>query len=203
MLSLFFGSCSEVRRTGFPSEILKATISLEFFSFLIHRDWATVKIYPVWQTTRRVTPIFFFQISNLEKEKHEVKLDINGELESVYYRIVPCGGVKRCGQHAKGCPHVVPTFAVKPCCNHPDSPLQHSGECAVEFVYVWPEHGSDNRRWLTGILRSGDLQSNNLHTHPLHKEMKIPVKVDTDIHRAVIDNPHLKPSDLTVGMYVS
>lgn len=68
----------------------------------------------------------------------------------------------------------------------------------MEFVYIWPEDGTDNRRWLTGITRSGDLEPDNLHSHP---EMKIPVKVDCDVRRAVIENPHLKPSDLSVGTY--
>ena len=48
-----------------------------------------------------------------------------------------------------------------------------------------------------GITRSGNLEPDNLYTHPLHK---IPVRVDSDIRRAVIENPHLKPSDLSVGM---
>lgn len=128
-----------------------------------------------------------------------MKLDINGETESMYYRIVPCGGVKRCGKHADGCSYIAPTFSTKPCCNHRETPLQRTGECPVEFIYIWPEDETDNRRWLTGIIRSGDLEPENLHTHPLHKEMKIPVKVDTDIRRAVIENPHLKPSDLSIG----
>ena len=133
------------------------------------------------------------------RPKRLVQMDINGIRESVYYRLVPCGGVKRCGKHMEGCTYVAPTSATKTCPQHPDSPLERSQQCPVDFFYIWPEDSTDNRRWLTGIVRSGDLQSNNLHNHPLHSEVKIPVKVDTDIRRAVIENPHLKTSDLIVG----
>ena len=44
------------------------------------------------------------------------------------------------------------------------------------------------------------MQASDLHNHPHHKEYKIPVKVDTDIRRAVLENPHLKSSDIPIGM---
>ena len=66
----------------------------------------------------------------------------------------------------------------------------------VVFFYVWPEDLNDNRRWLTGLVQSGELETDNLHNHPLHNETKIPVKVDSDIRRAIIENPHLKTSNL-------
>ena len=149
-------------------------------------------------------PHFIFTDIQLGKGKARpkrlIEMNIDGLKENVYYRLVPCAGVKRCGKHSEGCSYVAPTSATKPCSQHPDTPLERSGECPVDFFYVWPEKLTDNRRWLTGMVRSGDLQEDNLHNHPLHKEIKIPVKVDTDIRRAVIDNPHLRTSDLLVGM---
>ncbi|XP_065905167.1 uncharacterized protein [Dysidea avara] len=54
------------------------------------------------------------------------------------------------------------------------------------------------RRWLTGLVRT-DMHESDLHNHPHYKEKKIPVKVDMDVRRAVIENPHLKTSDLLTG----
>jgi hypothetical protein len=128
-----------------------------------------------------------------------VKIDVGGICESIFYRFVPCGGVKLCGKHAEGCQFVAPTSSIKPCRQHPDAPLERTEECPVLFFYIWPQDPNDNRRWLTGILRSGDLQSQNLHNHPMHNDTKIPAKVDSDLRRAIVDNPHLKTSDLVVG----
>lgn len=134
-------------------------------------------------------PHFIFSDIQLGKGKARPKrllpVNINGKNESVYYRFVPCGGVKRCGKHTEGCLYVAPTSAVKPCSIHQDTPLERTEECPVVFFYVWPEDPRDNRRWLTGIVRSDDLQADNLHNHPLHNECKIPVKVDSDVRRAV------------------
>ena len=88
--------------------------------------------------------------------------------------------------HTEGCSYVVCTNKVKPCNQHPKSPLVRSGECPVEFFYILPEDTEDKRRWLTGLVRTGNMQEHDLHNHPHHKENKIPVKIDTDIRRAVI-----------------
>ena len=143
-------------------------------------------------------PHFMFADIQLGKEKarpkRTVKIDIDRVSESIFYRFVPCGGVKLCGKHTEGCLFVAPTSSIKSCRQHPDAPLERTKECPVLFFYVWPEDPNDNRRCLTGIVRSGDLQS---HNHPMHSETKIPAKVDS---RALVDNPHLKTSDLIVGM---
>ena len=148
-------------------------------------------------------PHFMFSDIQLGKGKARpvrlLKLDVSGDTESMYYRFVPCGGVKRCGKHIEGCSYIAPTSAVKPCSQHRDTPLERMGECPVVFFYIWPEDPKDNRRWLTGIIRFGDLQADNLHNHPIHLESKIPVKVDSDIRRAVVENPHLKTTALIVG----
>ena len=51
------------------------------------------------------------------------------------YRIVPCGGVTMCS--AVGCSYVTSTREHRHCSSHPDSLLVSSGECPVEFVYVY------------------------------------------------------------------
>ena len=133
------------------------------------------------------------------RPKRIIEVKIDGKYEKVYYRFAPCGGVKRCAMYTDGCSYVVPTNEIKVCNQHPDSKLVRSGECPVEFFYVWPEDAEDKRRWLTGLVRTGSMHESDLHNHPHHKEKKIPVKVDTDIRRAVIENPHLKTSDVLTG----
>ena len=61
---------------------------------------------------------------------------------------------------------------------------------------------SDCRRWLTGIVRSNELDSQNLHNHPIHGELKITAKIDADIRRAIVDNPQLKTRDIITGIYI-
>ena len=131
------------------------------------------------------------------RPKRLIQMNIDGKSENVYYRFAPCGGVKRCA--VEGCLYVVCTNEVKPCSQHSESKLVHSGECPVEFFYIWPENVEDKRRWLTGLVRAGSMEDDDLHNHPHHKERKIPVKIDTDIRRAMIDNPHLKTSDVMTG----
>ena len=135
------------------------------------------------------------------RPKRLIPMNIDGKVENVFYRFAPCGGVKKCSMHSDGCSHIVPTSSVKPCSIHPNAALERSGDCPVDFVYIWPADQSDNRRWLSGIIRCGDMHSSDLHNHPHHKESKIPVKVDTDIRRAVIENPHLKSSELLIGTF--
>lgn len=43
------------------------------------------------------------------------------------------------------------------------------------------------------------MEAENIHNHPVHSDTKIPVKVDTDIRKAMISNPHLKTSDIVTG----
>ena len=129
-----------------------------------------------------------------------IETNIDGRSENVYYRFVPCGGVKRCAMYTDGCSYVVLTNEIKSCSQHPDSPLVCSGNCPVEFFYFWPENAKDMRRWLTRLVRT-DMHESDLHNHPHHKEKKIPpIKVDMDVRRAVIENPHLKTLDLLTGM---
>ena len=101
--------------------------------------------------------------------------------------------------YTDGCSYVVLTNEIKSRSQHPVTPLVRSGNCPVEFFYFWPENAKDMRRWLTGLVRT-DMHESDLHNHPHYKEKKIPVKVDMDVRRAVIENPHLKTSDLLTGM---
>ena len=149
-------------------------------------------------------PHFLYSDIQIGKGKarttRKIQMNIDGKDETVYYRFTPCGGVKRCSMHSEGCSYVVSSGTLKLCSRHPEAVLERTSECPVDFFYIWPVDENDNRRWLTGITRSGDLQASDLHNHPHHKESKIPVKVDSDIRRAVLENPNIKSSELLTGM---
>lgn len=110
------------------------------------------------------------------------------------YRIAPCGGVKICS--AKGCSYVPSTREHRRCSEHPNQPLEHSGTCPVEFVYVRPTNSENKRRWLSGLVRSGDLSSMNLHNYPLNGASKIVVH---DICNRLDEDPSLKTHDIVTG----
>ena len=114
----------------------------------------------------------------------------------ILYRMVPCGGVKLCPHYREDCQYVVSTRETKRCSVHLAEDLQRSSPCPVEFVYIKPKEPADNRRWITGIVCDGELTADNFHNHPLHGNVKITSKVDSDIQRAVIENPHLKTQDI-------
>ena len=125
---------------------------------------------------------------------------VDGQEEQIHYRIVPCAGVKLCSYHTEGCSHVVSTREIKnQCLSHPEAKLVRSGDCPVEFIYIWPDDESDTRRWITGIKRGSQNEENNLHNHPCHQATKWTKKIVSDLQEAVINNPLLKTSDLVVG----
>jgi len=138
-----------------------------------------------------------FGKGKVRQQNYPIEMKIDGKMEKVYYRFAPCGGVKRCAKFTEGCSYVVHTNECKRCSQHPNSELEHSEECPVEFFYICPEDGQDNRRWLTGLVRTGNLQASNLHNHP-HPEMLM--KIDTDIQRGVVESPHLETSDVLTSM---
>lgn len=150
-------------------------------------------------------PHFFYSDIQIGKgkarPKRMIQMNIDGADENVYYRFAR-GRVKRCSMYSEGCSYVVSTSTHKLCSQHPEAVLEHTSDCPVDFFYIWPVDENDNRRWFTGITRCGDLQASDLHNHPHHKESEIPVKVDTDIRRAVLENPHLKSSDFMTGCTV-
>ena len=149
-------------------------------------------------------PDFLFSDIQLGKGKarnvREVALNVDGKEEKVLYRIVPCGGVKLCPLYGDQCNYVVSTRECRRCPAHATEDLVRSSPCPVEFVYIRPAENSDCRRWLTGIVRSNELTSQNLHNHPIHRELKITAKIDADIRRAIVDNPQLKTQDIITGM---
>lgn len=71
---------------------------------------------------------------------------IDGKEEEIWYRIVPCGGVKQCGQHEAGCTYVTSTRENRNCPLHPQTSLIRISDCPVEFVYIWPSDEEDKRR---------------------------------------------------------
>ena len=133
------------------------------------------------------------------RQPRKVSLMVDGKREDVFYRIAPCGGVKHCP--VEDCSYVVSTRDRRACPQHADSALSVVKECSVEFVYVWPVNGSDSRRWLSGITRTGDLSPANLHSHPLPAPTKIPSKVVNDIKEAVKLDPSLKTHEIVTGEY--
>ena len=66
-------------------------------------------------------PHFLFSDIQLGKGKarnpQKVSMVVDGKEETLWYRIVPCGGVKLCP--AAGCTHVVATREVRSCSHHP------------------------------------------------------------------------------------
>lgn len=127
----------------------------------------------------------------------KVAFTVDGNKEELYYRIVPCAGVRKCP--VEDCNYTISTREHRPCPDHADQKLELAKECPVEFVYVWPADEVDKRRWLTGIVRTGDLASNNLHNHPLNGPVKVPSKVVHDIEHALELDPTITTHDLVTG----
>ena len=126
-------------------------------------------------------------------------MPIDGKDEQVFYRIVPCGGVKYCGKRDEGCTYITSTRETRNCAAHPSTPLVRSQKCDVEFAYIWPVAAEDKRRWITGFKRTGDNAARNLHDHQVHGGTKVPSKVESDIRQAVLENPLLKTKDIMTG----
>jgi len=148
---------------------------------------------------------FLFNDIQLSKGKlrapRTVKAYVDGREEFLNYRFAPCRGVKRCS--VEDCSYVIPFSERRSCPSHPEAVLLATEECPVEFVYVWPADSKDNRRWLSGIVRVGDLKSNNLHNHDVHGPTKIPSKIVEDIQSAVKLDPTLKTHDLMTGIEIN
>ncbi len=74
-----------------------------------------------------------------------------------------------------------------------------SGNCPVEFVYLWPDNEEDKRRWLAAISRLCCTEEANLHTHPVPPASKLPSQLKSDWKSAVIANPTTKTHSLMMG----
>ena len=121
--------------------------------------------------------------------------------EEVYYKIAPCKGIKKCGE--SGCSYIISTWENKQCSQYPQAKLESSGFCPVDFFYVWPANPQDKRRWVGGLVRSDDMKPQNIHNHPTNPPSKIPLKVQSDVRRAISANPHLKTSAIVIGIIFS
>lgn len=126
------------------------------------------------------------------RQPRKVMFNMDGTKEELFYRIAPCGGIKQ-GLHS--------CFSREhqPCPHHAEAQLKTSRECPVEFVYVWSVNNKDKRRWLSGIIRTGDLEQSILHNHPLHGPTKVPSKIVHDIKQALEKDPTLKTHDIMTG----
>ena len=166
------------------------------FLLLLPREWATAVTSPPSQST--TPPMICLGKGRLEIHKGP---DVCGWNRRGV--VVLDSGVKLCGEHEDGCSCVTSTLETRSGPSHPKSLFVKSGECPVEFVYLWPTEG-DKRRWITGIRRSGGCADEmTFHNHPLHVHatLKISSKVDTDIRRAVVANPHLKTKGIVSGKF--
>jgi len=141
---------------------------------------------------------FLFNDIQLSKGKSRaprtVKTTVNGIEEFLNYRFAPCHGVKHCS--VEHCSYIIPFSERRPCSKHPEAVLLVTEECPVEFAYVWPADIKDKRRWVSGIVRVGDMKSNNLHNHDVHGPTKVPSKIVEDIQNAVKLDPTLRTHDL-------
>lgn len=144
---------------------------------------------------------FLFSDIQLGKGKlrsaRKITATVDGKEEELFYRIVPCGGVKNCS--VRDCSYTVSKREFRPCPDHPETVLVQSGPCPVEFVYVWPLCSDDKRRWLSGLVRRSDMMSNNLHNHVLHGPTKVPSKVVKDIQQALQLDSSLETHDIMTG----
>ncbi len=173
--------CPHPQRLGFAPDITKLPFYVEEDMHFLFNDIQLGKGKP--------------------REPRKVCFMVNGKEEELFYRIAPCGGVKRCS--FEGCSYTVSTREHHSCPSHPEVSLTCSEECPVEFVYVWPEHPGDKRRWLTGIRRTDQDPADNLHNHPLHGPSKIPSKVVHDIQKKLKQDPTLKTHDIVTGKLIN
>jgi hypothetical protein len=145
---------------------------------------------------------FLFNDIQIGKEKprapRKTKVNIEGKEEEMYYRIAPCGGVKHCP--VEECSYTTSTREHRQCPQHSEFKLVAKNECAVEFVYVWPVDCEDKRRWISGIIRRGEMTSDNLHNHPLNQPTKVPSKVTHDIQHALELDQTLTTHEIMTGV---
>jgi len=86
--------------------------------------------------------------------------------ETLNYWIAQYSGVKKCTE----CDHVLPNVCSKNNCTvHTSAALEMTGNCVVEFVYIFPADSTDKRRWIGKIIHSDLVISCvSLHNHPVH-----------------------------------
>ena len=146
---------------------------------------------------------FLFNDIQISKGKlrapRKVKFVVDGKEEFLNYRIAPCGGIKCCS--VEDCHYTISISEHRSCPDHAGAEVIVSKECPVEFVYVWPANSEDKRRWISGIIRVGDLKSDNLHNHDIHGPTKVPSKIVQDIQHAVKLDPTIKTHDLVTGAW--
>ena len=119
-------------------------------------------------------------------------------MESLNYWMAKCNGVTECD-------HVLPNVCVKNNCKtHPNAALETTGNCAVEFVYIFPAkfNVEDKRRWIGGVIRTDVVSpSKNLHNHPVELSLshKLSSMVTSAIQRSIDENPYLTTRQIACG----
>ena len=139
------------------------------------------------------------QLGQASTSKNAMSVVINGRKESLNYWMARCNGVKKCSK----CDHVLPNVCVKNICkSHPGASLETTGNCAVEFVYVFPANIKDNRRWIGGIIHSDVISPcKNLHNHPVDLSLshKLSTMVTSAIQKSIDENPYLITCQMACG----
>ena len=125
-----------------------------------------------------------------------ISVEIHGKTEEVYYRSVPCLGVKICPRG--GCNHVVPIRDKRNCPEH-NIALEKTYHCPVVFIYMYPKSSADSRHWFGGIVRCQKAPAGNLHNREIHAPSRITQCIKEKITDAISANPALTPSEIACG----
>ena len=139
------------------------------------------------------------QFGKATTSKNTMSVEINRRKESLNYWMAKCNGVKKCTE----CDHVLPNVCVKNNCKtHPNAALETTGNCAVEFVYIFPANIEGKRRWIGGVIRTDVVSpSKNLHNHPVELSLshKLSSMVTSAIQRSIDENPYLTTRQIACG----
>ena len=88
------------------------------------------------------------------------------------------------------------------CKTHPNAALETTGNCAVEFVYIFPANDKDKRRWIGGVICTDVVSpSKNLHNHTVELSLshKLSSIVTSAIQRSIDENPYLTTRQIACG----
>lgn len=127
--------------------------------------------------------------SSTQTQVHDVTID--GITTKLHIRRSACEGVKVCSGNECKSYTVSNRQRINRCPVHKNSlPLKVTGNCPVQFVYVWPAE-EDGRRWI-GVI--------NKHNHDKPAPHKISTKVQEDIQMSALSNNRSTAKDLAKGL---
>ena len=130
----------------------------------------------------------------------KIKVTIDGIEEELFYRMAPCGGVKKCPE--SGCSYVCAVKDHPKCPTHGHTlklPADNPTRCPVTFVYLHPTQENDYRRWIAGLVNHQKEPLCNLHTHEINPPSRISSLAASLIHDSQQRDPTLTARDLSIG----